>query len=695
MVSLPGVGPKMAEKLATLGVQTVADLLLRGPRAYQDRSAQTPIATLRPGDVAVVQGTVVAVRHGKRRGRRPGSLQARVDDGTAAMSVQFFGAPSYVSKEWTVGRTVQVAGRTEGKPPLSLSHPETEFVNAETPAPRGGVVSLYGTPEGVGQKAYRGWVRAALTTEEATRAGLLPPELLAELSLPGRAEALRVLHRPPPGTDLQALGGGRHVVHEALLLDDLFVLMVALLWRREQQAVEGASTDALPRPRMGGARARATVRARAIAALPFTLTGAQERVLTEIDADLSVRGRPMQRMVQGDVGAGKTVLGLLAAAPVLERGGQVAILAPTELLARQWLHEARRLYVPLGFSVGWLAGDQSASERSAALADVASGRDSLIVGTHALVQDAVSFARLGLAVVDEQQRFGVFQRARLLSKGPQPHLLALSATPIPRSLARTLFGDLDISLLDETPPRGPRTTLILPSARRRLAWDLVAAAVDRGERAFVVCPRIDGPAGDVLRSAVATAEELANGPLAGVRLGLIHGAMPSSAKEAALRAFRDGELSVLVGTTVLEVGLDVPEATVMVVENAERFGLSQLHQLRGRVGRGLAPGHCVLLTPAPDDAQRLAILASSEDGFAVAEADLAQRGPGDLVGAKQAGRPAFALAATPRMHDLLDAARRAARRTLNNPRFTTGTEFAELREAAAAQLEASRAIEAG
>lgn len=694
VLTLPGVGPKTAETLGALGIETVADLLHRLPRGYEDRSRITPVVGLTPGEVAVVRGSVVAVRQGRRRGRRPGAIEARVDDGTGALTVTFFKPPSYLAKQWTRGRRVLVMGRTERGPGLRLSHPEFRFLDeGEDAAPTDAIAPFYATPEGMGQRAYRKLVRAACGL--ADDAGVLPVELRGRLALPGRADALAAIHFPAAGSDVDALRAGTSRAHEALLLEDLFVLQVALLWRRARHAADGAASDALPRGRMGGARARATVRARAVAALPFTLTDAQERVLAEIDVDLARSGMPMQRLVQGDVGAGKTAVGLLAAAPILERGGQVAVLAPTEILARQWLVRARSLYRPLGFAVEWLAGGQGAPERRDAEDRIASGKAALVVGTHAVFSDQVEFARLALAVVDEQQRFGVFQRVRLLAKGPQPHLLALSATPIPRSLARTLFGDLDLSVLDERPHRGERVTTLLPSARRRVAFDAVGEAVERGERAYVVCPRIQGPSGDVLRSAVATAEELANGPLRGVPLGLVHGAMDAAGKEAALAAFRAGRIQVLVGTSVLEVGLDVPEATVMVVENAERFGLSQLHQLRGRVGRSDRGGTCFLLTPSPEDASRLAVLARTDDGFEVAEEDLRQRGPGDVVGARQAGRPAFRLALTPRFFELLEVARDEAARRVADPAFEDDDGFAELRAAAEARLEASRAVEAG
>lgn len=689
---LPRVGPATARKLAGLGIERVVDLLHHLPRGYQDRSRATPIDSLTPGATAVVTGTIVAVRQGRRRGRRPGALEARVDDGTAALSVVFFAPPPYVRTQWVKGARVLVMGRLEASAPLRLAHPEYEVDPQAGASPhRDAIVPLYRTPDGMGQRGFRALVDAAFAAA-GNLPGLIPATLRATEGLPDRGTALRTIHFPAPGDDLDLLRAGTHPAHEALLLEDLFVLMVALLRRRAGRASQGAATDALPRARQGGARAMATVRHRARAALPFTLTGAQESALDAIDADLA-GPRPMQRLVQGDVGSGKTVLGLLAAAPILERGGQVAILAPTEVLARQWLARARELYAPLGFPVGWLAGAQSAAERRATLAGIASGATPLVVGTHALVQDPVAFARLALVIVDEQQRFGVFQRARLLDKGPQPHLLSLTATPIPRSLAQTLYGDLDITTLDERPPRGPLTTELLASARRRQAWEQARARAEADERVYVVCPRIEGSS-DGLRSVLETAEALANGPLAGIPLGVLHGQMSGDDKDRVLELFRTGVLRVLVSTTVIEVGVHVPEATLMIVENAERFGLAQLHQLRGRVGRSAAGGHCILLTPAPADAQRLQILTETDDGFAIADADLRQRGPGDLVGARQAGTPAFRLMASPRFLALLRTARAAAEVLVARPDFATAPELAGLRAAATARIEESQAVEA-
>jgi ATP-dependent DNA helicase RecG len=401
----------------------------------------------------------------------------------------------------------------------------------------------------------------------------------------------------------------------------------------------------------------------------------------------------MQRLMQGDVGSGKTVVALLAAASIVERGDQAAVLAPTEVLAGQWYHRARAMYEPVGFQVALLTGGQGAAARRHHRAMTRDGAASLVIGTHAIFQEGVEFARLGLAVVDEQHRFGVFQRAQLLSKGGEPHLLAMTATPIPRSLALTMFGDLDISTIDERPPRGELTTDLWSLDRHQDAWAIVRAAAEAGERAYIICSRVEGKGPG--HATVDLAEELAMGALQGIRLGILHGRMGSSAKDDVIRRFREGQIQVLVSTTVVEVGVDVPEATAMVILDADRFGLAQLHQLRGRVGRSLRGGRCILLAERPQEVPRLAILEGSNDGFAIAAEDLRLRGPGDLVGAQQSGAPAFRLFTTPRFVELLETAREAARRVAARDDYEEAEELAPLRRAAEARLELSAAAEAG
>jgi ATP-dependent DNA helicase RecG len=682
---LKGVGPAKRDCLATLGIHTVADLLHHLPRRYQDRTTATPIGELQPGHDAVVVGRISGVRSG--RGRRTPFVEIAVEDGSGTVLASWFRPPPWVRKSFVRGDEVCLMGAVEKKaPPLRMTHPEFEAADATRTdgVHRGAVVPLYRLPEGMGQRTLRSLLHRAFADFADGMPDRIPGGLRRRLGLPGRAESLRALHFPEGSDDLPALREGRHPAHEALLWEDLFVLQVALARRRGEVDAHGCSVA----PTCG----RGTLRDRLRARLPFRLTGAQGRVLVELDADLAA-DRPMQRLLQGDVGSGKTVVALLAAAPLIERGDQVAVLAPTEVLAGQWWQRARELFEPEGHAVALLTGGQKAAARRESRRLTRDGGAKLVVGTHAIFQEGVEFDRLGLAVVDEQHRFGVFQRAELLAKGREPHLLAMTATPIPRSLALTLYGDLDLATIDERPPRGALRTDLWPTARLPDAWSLVREAVERGERAFVVCSRVEGR-GDG-HAAVETAEDLAAGPLAGLRLGVLHGRMDGDAKNAALDRFRRGDIAVLVGTTVIEVGVDVPEATVLVILDADRFGLAQLHQLRGRVGRSTRGGRCVLVSDRGDETGRLQVLASTDDGFEIAAEDLRLRGPGDLVGARQSGAPAFRLSTTPRFAGLLEEARLAAREVASRTDYEEAAELAPLRVAVAVRLPDSAAVQAG
>lgn len=666
LTALRGVGEATAGKLAASGIDSVQSLLQQLPRGYQDRRHTTPIAELTPGADAVVDGVVAQIKVGRR------ALQLAVHDDSGSLVAVWFRPPRWLTGRFVAGQRVRLLGRVDRARPLRLTHPEVEDPSAPPDGvTSGAVVPVYSAPDGLGQRTMRKLVAQAFAAYPPP--DLLPPSWRAELSVPSRADALRRIHFPGPDDDLDALRAGRHPAHEALLGEDLLLLQLALRRRRPTASVAPVSAGPL----------RQTLRA----ALPFSLTDGQERVLEVLDADLA-SGQPMQRLLQGDVGAGKTVVGLLAAAGPLAAGGQVAVLAPTDLLARQWQRRAKALLEPAGVAVVRLAGSQGAVERRAAQEAIASGAARFVVGTHALVQDSVRFADLRLVIVDEQQRFGVFQRARLVAKGRRPHLLATTATPIPRTLARCLFGDLDLVALEGAPPRGPRTTTLLARRDAEEAWAAVRAAAQAGERAFVVAPRIEG---GVLK----LAERLAGGALAGVRLGVVHGGMPPAARESALARLRAGELSVLVGTTVLEVGIDVPEATVLVVDEAERFGLSQLHQLRGRVGRSERGGDCYLLTHDPEQAPRLAVLTETEDGFAISAADLKRRGPGDLVGSRQAGTPAFRLYLSPRYGELLEWARGVAAELAARPEYQSDPALAALRAAVEQRLPQSEGQDGG
>ena len=680
---LKGVGPVTRDVLLAAGINTVADLLHYLPRQYQDRTQSTRISELEPGAYAVVAGDVTGTRGG--RGRRTRFLEVALSDGTGTLLATWFKPPPYLYKAFSKGDELVLMGKIESKaPPLRMSHPEFERLDAEDGVNRGLVIPVYSQPEGLGQKALRKLVRRAFEDFARDVPDRVPGAIRDDLGLPGRTEALYALHFPESADDLPALREGRHPAHEALLWEDLFILQVGLLRRRELLSLTGCSASA-------ASGSGAGLREQAVRSLPFRLTAAQGHALSEIESDMC-GSRPMQRLLQGDVGSGKTVVALLAAASIIERGDQVAVLAPTEVLAFQWWERAQALYEPMGFTVALLTGGQGAAARKHNREITASGAAQLIVGTHAVFQEAVSFARLGLAVVDEQQRFGVLQRASLLGKGPEPHLLAMTATPIPRSLALTLYGDLDLSVLDERPPRGEVTTQVLAGARRAQAYALLREAVEGGARAFVICPRVEGPGEG--RACLDTAEELAGGLLEGLPIGVLHGRMDPAAKDRAIQLFREGEVGVLVSTTVVEVGVDVSEATVMVVEDADRFGLAQLHQLRGRVGRSERGGQCILLSDRPAT-ERLQILEQCNDGFEISEQDLRLRGPGDLVGARQAGAPAFRLSTTPRFMELLEAARTAARGVATRSDYRDDPELAPLRLAVAARLADAGAVEAG
>jgi len=685
---LKGVGPVKADQLAAAGIHTVADLLHHLPRRYQDRTCATPVQDVTRGEEAVVFGEVTGIRSG--RGPRARFTEVAVDDGTGTILATWFGSAPWIHKAIARGDRVCLMGGVDKRaPPLRMTHPEFEKADADTEGVhRGVVVPMYGLPEGIGQRALRGLIHRAFEDFAQDVDDVVPASLRAELSLPTRAEALRAVHFPEALDDVPALRLGSHPAHEALLFEDLLVLQTALA-RRRSDVISRPCSAALWEFLNKGSK---TLQDRLITHLPFELTGAQRRVLGELGSDLTA-DQPMQRLVQGDVGAGKTVVALLAAASIVDRGDQVAVLAPTEVLAWQWFDRAKDLYERMGRKVALLTGSQRAAARRHNRAMTSDGVASVVIGTHAIFQDGVEFARLGLAVVDEQHRFGVFQRAQLLSKGGEPHLLAMTATPIPRSLALTMFGDLDISTIDERPPRGELSTDLWGTERHADAWAIVRSAAEAGERAYVICSRVEGKGPG--HSVVELAQQLAMGALAGIRIGILHGRMDGAAKDAIISRFREGEVQVLVSTTVVEVGVDVPEATAMVIMDADRFGLAQLHQLRGRVGRSTRGGRCVLLADRPDEIERLAILVGSEDGFEIAAEDLRLRGPGDLVGARQSGAPAFSLFTTPRFAELLEVARASARTLVARDDYEDADEFAPLRRAAAERLELGAAAEAG
>ncbi len=678
---LPGVGPRVAKKLAARGLSTLQDLWLQLPRQYEDRTRLTPIRALQSGVAAQVEGRIEAVERGFRY--RPMLRVAVGDDSQATLVLRFFHFRSVQAAQFSPGSRIRCFGTPRpGQHGLEIVHPSYRLLDdADDDALGERLDPVYPAVEGIGPATLRRLIGLALDRlPDGETLELLPRALLQARGLPSLREALLAVHRPPRDADIAALLAGSHPAQRRLALEELLAHHLSL--RRQRIALQAHAAHPLP----GGPLA-----ARLQAALPFALTKSQRRVFDEIRVDMA-RPVPMLRLVQGDVGSGKTVVAALAAMLAVEDGRQVALMAPTELLAEQHLANLRAWLQPLGVRVSWLAGKVTGRARGAALAEVAGGEAQVVVGTHALMQEAVAFHDLALTIVDEQHRFGVHQRLALRDKGTGakgsnvgrvPHQLVMTATPIPRTLAMAAYADLDVSAIDELPPgRTPVQTVVLSAARRPELVERIRAACAEGRQAYWVCTLIDeeiekpghGWMGTgartrmpvVAQSAQATFEALCNA-LPDVRVGFVHGRMKAGEKQAAMRAFKAGDIDLLVATTVIEVGVDVVNASLMIVENAERLGLAQLHQLRGRVGRGSAASSCVLLYQPPLPAlarQRLETLRQSNDGFLIAEKDLELRGPGELLGTRQTGLPAFRLADLARDADLLPAVHRIGEQLL-------------------------------
>jgi ATP-dependent DNA helicase RecG len=630
--ALRGVGAATAAKLAAQGIRDISDLLFVLPIRYEDRTRLTPLGALLPGMRAVVQGEVLLAEIGFR-GRR--QLLVRLADGTGSITLRFFYFSKAQQEGLARGTRIRCYGEARRGPAgLEMVHPEYRRI-ASADQPLGELLTpIYPATEGLTQGRQRLLVQQAFAAlARAPLPELLPAEVLAEQQLPSLEAALRFLHQPPVGTALVTLAAGRHPAQRRLAFEELLAHQLSLMALRQQTQREAA--QALPDAAGLEAKLRAT--------LPFALTGAQARVAAEIAADLA-RPQPMRRLVQGDVGCGKTAVAALAAARALGSGAQVAFMAPTELLAEQHARSLGRWFGAVGIEVTLLTGTQSARVRRAALAGIASGASRLVVGTHALFQQDVQFQSLALVIVDEQHRFGVQQRLALREKGGPtglvPHQLIMTATPIPRTLAMTAYADLDVSVIDELPPgRTPVRTVVIPEERRAEVVARIVEACNRGRQVYWVCALIEESEELGYQAAEESAAALAKA-LPGIRVGLVHGRMPPRDKDAAMRAFAANEIQLLVATTVIEVGVDVPNATVVVVENAERMGLAQLHQLRGRTGRGVHESACVLLYRGPLSEMaraRLAAIRDSNDGFEIAQRDLELRGPGELLGTRQAG----------------------------------------------------------
>ena len=646
--SLAGVGPAMAEKLAAHGLLTLQDLWLHLPRQYEDRTALTPIRLLQPGAAVQVEGKVEAVERGFRY--RPMLRVAISDDSRGTLVLRFFHFRAQQVAQFAPGVRVRAYGTPRpGQHGLEMVHPSYRVLGDGEHALGEALDPVYPDIEGIGPANLRKLIGLALERlPDAETLELLPPDVRDELHLPGLRDALLTLHRPPRDADVVALQTGMHPAQRRLALEELLAHQLSLRRQRIALQQQGA------RPLRGKGKLVERLRR----SLPFALTGAQERVYAQVREDLSLP-KPMLRLVQGDVGSGKTVVAAMAALLAVEAGRQAALMAPTELLAEQHLANLRGWLEPLDVRVCWLAGKVTGKARAKALDEVASGAAQVVVGTHALMQEGVAFHDLALAIVDEQHRFGVHQRLALRDKGQRgaiPHQLVMTATPIPRTLAMSAYADLDVSAIDELPPgRTPVTTIALAAERRPELIERIRAACAEGRQAYWVCTLIDDSDEVVAQAAQSTFEALTLA-LPDVRVGLVHGRQKAAEKQATMRAFKQGELGLLVATTVIEVGVDVPNASLMVIENAERLGLAQLHQLRGRVGRGSAASSCVLLYQSPLSAmarERLDTLRRSNDGFEIAEKDLQLRGPGELLGTRQTGLAAFRLADLSRDADLL------------------------------------------
>jgi ATP-dependent DNA helicase RecG len=658
-----GVGPKMADLLAKKGITTVEDALYLLPNRYEDRRVQRTIAELRPGFTEVFSGVVRSAEPVAGKGGRR-FFEALVGDDSGVIVMRWFNFnPRFMKGIWKTGKrgiftgeVVQYGSRRE------IHHPDVDWLDdnadlaaimAGDPVNFGRTVPVYPLTEGLQQKVLRKVLKAVIDSFVPAVDSFVPLQVRERRSLMPLADALREVHFPGNEADIASLNGRATQAHQTLAFDEFFFLQLGLALKQHGNSLEEGIpftvTHTYTRP--------------LLKMLPFTLTAAQKRVLTEIKEDMAA-SHPMHRLVQGDVGSGKTIVALLAALLAVENECQTAIMAPTEILAEQHFLNIRRSCEHLGISVALLTSGVTGKERTTALKAIASGEVKIVIGTHAVIQEKVEFHRLGLGIIDEQHRFGVLQRGFLKKKGLNPHILVMTATPIPRTLAMTVYGDLSLSVIDELPPgRSPVATKVCSEAQRSRVYRMISEEVRSGRQAYLIYPLVEESEKSELKAAVAMAEHLSTDVFPELHIGLLHGRLKPEEKEAVMRSFTAREIDVLVATTVIEVGIDVPNATVMVVEHAERFGLSQLHQLRGRVGRGTDRSRCILLTGEKLSAEavlRLRVMEETTDGFRIAEADLELRGPGDFLGTRQAGLPDFRVASILRDGRILEEARREA-----------------------------------
>jgi ATP-dependent DNA helicase RecG len=663
---LKGIGPARAAQLEAFGLRSMEDLLYHLPFRYEDRRGIAKIREAPIGEQKTFVGRLVALSQRYIPRRRMRMLNATLEDDSGRLGLVWYRAPSYLVDGLAKGQMLVVHGKVESAPAghKQIAHPEFEVIDPDDPPDHEKILPVYERPEGIPLRTMRKWIAEAVEAYAPHVPSFLPPAVVKKYGLRDLAAALARLHLPEKGDDVEALNRSASGAHRAVVFDEFFYLQLGLALRRQNRT--GRSGIAFTREKK-------SLTQKMWEMLPFRLTRAQEKVLQEISLDMAAP-RPMQRLLQGDVGSGKTIVGWFAALRAIESGFQAVWLAPTELLAEQHYRNLKTFAETLGVPIALLTGSMPAKTRNEVIDAIKKGAVSFVIGTHAVIQENVRVPRLGLGIIDEQHRFGVMQRMALQKLGswrgaavdalPEPDILLMSATPIPRSLAMVLYGDLEISWLNELPPgRTPVETRLARSSARARVYELVCDEVRKGRQAYVVYPLVEASEKLELRDATSMAAELSRGAFKDCRVALIHGRMAAAERDETMRRFKEGDVQILVATTVIEVGIDVANATVMVIEHAERFGLSQLHQLRGRVGRGQHRSHCLLIYYGANDSEaleRLRVMERERDGFKIAEADLQLRGPGELIGTRQSGLADFRLANLARDSRLLLEAREEA-----------------------------------